>query len=152
MLFITIRYVGGTVKCQICGRRESELGRNGLVKESLRTPGQIVIDRINQLKVLPKPHNKPVEIELAILIRRLQTDLIHQPEAQAFWLNLARITFPNADLILSDNFIPRSCANCRRKLAVGSRILYCRKSRKNLCLVCRPENFKPILEDSGILR
>jgi hypothetical protein len=127
-----------TAKCQSCGRRDSELSGGLLVKESPASYGQKVVDRINQLKALPLPYKKPVGIEFAILMHRLQTDLLHTPQAETFWLNLARITFPSADLILSDNFGETDCTNCHRKLTIGSRILYCRKSRKSLCLVCCP--------------
>ncbi len=129
-------------QCQPCGRRDSQLAKQLLVQESPVTKEQYVIDRVNQLRMLPAPRSKPIEIELAILMRRLQTDLLHSREAEVFWLNLARITFPTADLILKDNKIRTSCANCHTRLSIGLRVLYCRNSQKHLCLVCQPKEFK----------
>jgi hypothetical protein len=129
-------------QCQPCGRQNSEVGKQMLVKESPVSEEQYIVGRANQLRMLAASRRKSIEVELAILMRRLQTDLIHSRRAQAFWLNLACITFPFADFILMDNVMRTTCANCHKKLAIGVRILYCRKSHRYLCLVCQPEEFK----------
>jgi hypothetical protein len=124
------------VSCSLCAQRENGLGRGGQLALKNRGDVQQVIDRVKQLKMLPRPLSSAAGRELWQLVLRLKTELIHRPEVEKFSLELARRRFPQAELVVTEAPGQGQCVICRQGIRGGSRAVYAMRVRKSICLGC----------------
>ena len=104
---------------------------------------QNLIDRVKQLKALPRPLSTLAAGELSRLISLLQREFIDRPEVVIFSLELGRRRFPTAQFFLLELGAPDQCALCDEELTPGMKVLFARSIGEAVCLAC-PLDFEGV--------
>jgi hypothetical protein len=109
-----------------------------LSDSAIKTSDQVqtIVDRVKQLKMLPRPRSSTSNDELRQLSSRIKNELIDRPEVAKFCLVLGRRRFPTANFILTSADESSCCTLCECKSRAGSTILVAKSINENVCLSC----------------
>jgi hypothetical protein len=130
------RKTGQIASCGLCAQRHNGLGMGGQLPLKNRGDALQVIDRVKQLKMLPRPLSSAASRELWQLVLRLKTELVHKTEVERFSLELAQRRFPQEQLMVNVTACQSQCVICRQNIRVGVRVVSAIRIKKSLCLTC----------------